>query len=141
MKIYPSDSNADEFLIRLTSLELQNLRDGVNSVNPGCGSPWSRGTVRQMDAALNDNRKYRGKVWDDSPPVAAKRERAPSGSIKPKIAELVYNGALGITAREIVDITGFKPNTVRGTLWTLRREGLIAKKGEGWYRKVCNENL
>jgi DNA-binding IclR family transcriptional regulator len=38
-----------------------------------------------------------------------------------------------MTSQEIATLTGFKPNSVRGTLWTLGNEGLAVKRGGRWY--------
>jgi len=82
-------------------------------------------------------------VGQSSPPaVAVSRgvttvasdERATQGSVKPKIAKLIADsGTSGLTPGEITHITGFKANTVRGTIWTLGREGSIVKRGSRWY--------
>lgn len=60
--------------------------------------------------------------------------RAIQGSVKPRIAKLIADsGTSGVTPSEITYITGFKANTVRGTIWTLGQEGSIVKRGSRWY--------
>jgi hypothetical protein len=66
--------------------------------------------------------------------AVASNGRAAQGSVKPTIARMIVDGAqAGVTSEEITTRTGFKPNTVRGTLWTLGNEGLAVKRGGRWY--------
>jgi hypothetical protein len=58
--------------------------------------------------------------------------RAKSGSVKPAIRQMIVETNVGLTLDEIVKATGFKPNSVRGTLWTLSREGLAVKHKNRW---------
>lgn len=43
-----------------------------------------------------------------------------------------------MTTAEIVSHTGFKHNSVRGTLWTLAQERLVAKNGMRWVATPTN---
>ena len=71
--------------------------------------------------------------------VMSSDERATQGSVKPKIVQLVAeSAATGTTATEITNRTGFKPNTVRGTLWTLGHEGSIFKRAGRWYPVISH---
>lgn len=56
-------------------------------------------------------------------------KRASPGSVKPTIAKLVADRP-GLTTRELEQITGFKLNSIRGTLWTLQNEKVIERRGE-----------
>lgn len=61
--------------------------------------------------------------------------RAAPGSVKPFILDLIEKRP-GLSANEIGDIaerSGIKPNSVRGTLWTLGNEGSIEKRDGKWY--------
>jgi hypothetical protein len=69
-------------------------------------------------------------------PAVASSKRASSGSVKPAIAEMIKNAANGLTANEIAAATNFKPNSIRGTLWTLGNEGLIVKRS-GRLLAIC----
>jgi hypothetical protein len=58
--------------------------------------------------------------------------RAPSGTVKPGIKALIENAGNGITASQIIEKTGFKENSVRGTLSALKAEGFAERRGELW---------
>lgn len=60
-------------------------------------------------------------------------KRAKPGSVRPAIMQMIADTDAGVTSEEIVKATGFKPNSVRGTLWTLGHEGLAVKRGNRWY--------
>jgi hypothetical protein len=63
--------------------------------------------------------------------------RATQGSVKPTIARMIAeSGTDGLTAGKIIDITGFKPNSVRGTLWGLGHDGSIVKRAGRWYPAI-----
>lgn len=59
-------------------------------------------------------------------------ERAPLGTVRPTIQRLIARYDHGISASEIIEQTGFKVNSVRSTLATLRREGLAERHGDLW---------
>ena len=66
--------------------------------------------------------------------VASDGHRATQGSVKPTIAKMIAEHETdGLTPGEITHQTGFKANTVRGTIWTLGQEGSIVKRGSRWY--------
>jgi hypothetical protein len=58
--------------------------------------------------------------------------RVTPGTVKPTILRLIRESGRGLTTQEITTRTGFKPNSVRGTLWTLRKEGAVVHKGDHW---------
>lgn len=58
--------------------------------------------------------------------------RATPGTVKPTIEKIVRESS-GVTMQEIVEKTGFKFNSVRGTLYTLKSEGVVDKWGEQWF--------
>lgn len=66
--------------------------------------------------------------------------RAAPGTVKPAIEKLVKESA-GITMQEIVERTGFKLNSVRGTLYTLKSEGSVDKWGEQWFPAKKDEQV
>jgi hypothetical protein len=59
--------------------------------------------------------------------------RAPAGTVKPQIKVMIENASDGITASEIIEKTGFKENSVRGTLSALKTEGFAKRRGEFWF--------
>lgn len=59
--------------------------------------------------------------------------RATPGSVKPTILNLIIENP-GLSQDEIQQKTGFKPNSVRGTLWTLSAQDKAIHKVSGyWY--------
>ncbi len=56
-------------------------------------------------------------------------DRAPLGTVRPTIQWLIARYNHGISASEIIKHTGFKVNSVRSALATLRREGLAERHG------------
>lgn len=59
--------------------------------------------------------------------------RATPGTVKPRIMALIEYAKDGITTSEIIEKTGFKENSVRGTLSALKAEGFAERHGEFWY--------
>ena len=59
--------------------------------------------------------------------------RAHPGTVKPVIESLIKNATNGITASEIIEKTGFKENSVRGTLSALKTDGFAERRGELWF--------
>jgi len=60
------------------------------------------------------------------------QKRAPQGSIKPALLRALEPYPLGLPASDIVASTGFKENTVRGTLRQLLAEGKVLKRNNFW---------
>ncbi|MER8475823.1 hypothetical protein [Mesorhizobium sp. M1163] len=58
-------------------------------------------------------------------------ERATPGTVKPAILGVVAKANHGISTKDIARATNFKYNSVRGTLWTLHKEGAIEKNENG----------
>ena len=58
--------------------------------------------------------------------------RATPGSVKPAIMSLIVQSP-GMTVADIQRHTGAKPNSVRGTLWTLQKEERIERRGHGFF--------
>ena len=61
--------------------------------------------------------------------------RARLGTVRPTIMRLIERSKDGISASEIMQKTGFKVNSVRSTIATLRREGLVEKSGSLWLKR------
>ena len=57
--------------------------------------------------------------------------RASPGSVKPVLLEFIRNHP-GVTMNDLQEQTGIKPNSVRGTVWSLQKEGLVIKQGNGF---------
>jgi hypothetical protein len=67
-----------------------------------------------------------GSVWQQ--PAT---ERAALGTVKPKVLALVSRD-IGASITEIEAI-GIKPNSIRGTLYSLQKDGVIRREGDRWY--------
>lgn len=65
--------------------------------------------------------------------------RAPSGTVKPAVLRLIRESQGGITTTEITRLTGFKHNSIRGTLWGLQKEGKITKRGNRWVGHTASD--
>ena len=68
--------------------------------------------------------------------VIATEGRAAPGSVKPAILNAIRQSP-GVTIADIRARTGAKPNSVRGTLWTLQKEELIERKGASTSPSGC----
>jgi len=93
---------------------------------------------RELFALLTDNNRQTelapiGSLADFHETIDHGNGRAPSGTVKPAIKDLIKNSANGIRASDIIERTGFKDNSVRGTLAALRAEGFAERRGEFWY--------
>ncbi|WP_375463060.1 hypothetical protein [uncultured Methylobacterium sp.] len=65
--------------------------------------------------------------------------RAPPGSVKPIIANLIGERP-GLMTVDIRRITKIKPNSIRGTLWTLSAQDKIIERREGRWYPVAQKN-
>ncbi len=74
-----------------------------------------------------------GSVWTHSG-----AERAALGTVKPRILELVSR-EVGASVQEIEAI-GIKPNSIRGTLYALQKDGHIQRRGDRWYAAAPKSN-
>ena len=91
----------------------------------------------QIDGVLSSNH---GALEDATksvtkPTVAADPDkRAVAGSVRPTILRMIISSAnTGLTQDEIAKETGFKFNSVRGTLWALGRDGVAVKRDNRWF--------
>lgn len=62
--------------------------------------------------------------------IANEAEKQPPGTVKPAVLKSIQNSPNGLSIRQIEQKTGFKSNSIRGTVWLLQKEGSV-KKGEG----------
>lgn len=101
-------------------------------------------TVGRHEAAIDLRTKIDGVLSADaagklvhvSPKIPANGvnpKRAVSGSVKPVIANLIKGAASGLTIDDIAKATGFKVNSIRGTLWTLGKERAAVKRKGRWF--------
>jgi hypothetical protein len=66
--------------------------------------------------------------------MAADAARVSPGTVKPGIMNILAAAGGGMTTDQIIAATGFKPNSVRGTLSTLKSERLIDRVGDAWIK-------
>ncbi len=59
-------------------------------------------------------------------------DRAPAGSVRPKLLTALKGNPFGVRPAIIAKTTGMNANTIRGGLNILRREGLAMKKYGAW---------
>jgi hypothetical protein len=57
-------------------------------------------------------------------------DKQPPGTVKPAVLKAIQDSSTGLSIRQIEQKTGFKYNSIRGTVWLLQKEGLVVK-GEG----------
>jgi len=70
---------------------------------------------------------------DPNTTVTIASSKAPPGTVKPTILRLVETSR-GLLTEQIIGSTGFKENSVRGTLSTLLKEGKIERNGTYWVK-------
>lgn len=75
------------------------------------------------------------------PPDADANGRLRVGTVKPEIIRLVNEAPSGLTLDEVIAMTGFKANSVRGTLYHIERMGLIAKRAGRYFPKAATPDL
>ena len=92
--------------------------------------------LREMSAKITAPRTDIPVGIDSLTPPSA--ERASQGTVKPRILELVSR-EMGTSISELERI-GFKPNSIRGTLYALQKEGKIQKRGDRWYAATPESN-
>jgi DeoR/GlpR family transcriptional regulator of sugar metabolism len=62
--------------------------------------------------------------------------KAPPGTVRPAIVKMIEQSP-GVSTEQILAATGFKENSVRGTLSTLHKEGKITRNAQGyWIKKL-----
>jgi hypothetical protein len=102
------------------------------------GERYAKDTIRQklgsifLEADIEARATTTADLSADDAATVADSARAAPGSIKPRILHMVSDTP-GITNKKIEDASGIKPNTVRGTLWTLTQEGKVERRGKGWF--------
>jgi hypothetical protein len=63
--------------------------------------------------------------------MARTSTKAPPGTVRPAILRMIAESS-GVSTDQILVATGFKENSVRGTLSTLAKEGKIKRDLTGW---------
>jgi len=105
--------------------------------------------VGRQEAATDLRAKIDGVLSQGEPapmatfvkPSIGNDKRAVSGSVRPTIERMIIDHAsTGLTLDEIEKATGFKHNSIRGTLWTLGNQGIAHKFHGRWFPKASVEN-
>ena len=60
-------------------------------------------------------------------------KRAAQGSVKPRIVKMLEDSDDGLEIEQICRLTGFKHNSVRGTLWALSKEEVAVRREGRWF--------
>ena len=61
------------------------------------------------------------------------KDKAQKGTVKPGIVKLINDTPDGLTQDEIIERTGFKSNSVRGTLYAILTEGLVQRRSGRYF--------
>jgi hypothetical protein len=119
---------------------LKPLIDAVYQAGYADGRAAAKADLHsKMSALLLDDNVVPVEPYGKATPneqTEAESDRAAPGTVKPAILKLIKDHPEGLTRRDIIDLTGFKVNSVRGTLWQLHavdRE-IDTHKGK-WYPK------
>lgn len=131
-----SAANIDDILSTAT----EDLRARLNAAfeaGRALGRREASGQVRDKIVGFLDSIEAHDISTDipdiTSPPPAAEEARAVPGTVKPAIKSLIEDAKDGIRTSEIIEKTGFKENSVRGTLSTLKVDGFAERRGELWF--------
>lgn len=119
----------DEVIDRILASATQDLRRRIKEAFEAGAEKVRRDlltAMRQDDVTLDI--ALRGKSPADHGRMFG--PRAHLGTVRPTIMRLIGKSKGGISPPEIITRTGFKVNSVRATLATLRKEGLIERSGE-----------
>jgi len=60
-------------------------------------------------------------------------QRAAAGTVKPRVLKLLHDHPEGLTTQEITALAGINPNSVRGTLWWLKKEDKVVQQEGRWF--------
>jgi hypothetical protein len=105
-----------------TEARINEARHKINSLME------SLTTLKGLTTTLN-------KRMDDVEGIASQEpSRAPLGSVKPRLLELISRPQ-GASTGEMETI-GVKHNSIRGTIYALHKAELIEKRGDRWFRKI-----
>jgi hypothetical protein len=111
---------------------LQEAFEAGRSVGRDEASADLKGKIASL---LSGDRPSLHAIEDADPVAPANVARAASGSVKPRIAKLIQDAKDGLTTQDIGRITGFKHNSIRGTLWGLGKDGVAENRGGRWFPK------
>lgn len=68
-------------------------------------------------------------------------DRAAPGTVKPAILKIIREHPEGLTKKQIIEMTGIKPNSVRGTLWQLGTQDNLIRSDNGRWKPVHNNSI
>lgn len=89
----------------------------------------------ELMALLSPSRESGNFERSDQVIVEGTVAKARPGTVRPAILDLI-NHANGLQTEQIIRTTGFKQNSVRGTISTLAKEGKIERRENGWVKKI-----
>jgi hypothetical protein len=130
----------NEVIEKILALATQDFRRRLEEAFEAGGATMRRdllAALQQDDVALDI--ALRG-LTDANVEQETFGRRAPSGTVRPTIRRLIARYKDGISTSDIIKQTGFKVNSVRSTLATLRREGLAQRSGDLWVKRSKTPN-
>ncbi len=119
--------------------------DASGAVKAAVDAAYEAGRAEGRREALAELQTHLGLFWKDAAENPAKPEssftvgvalgqaRATPGSVKPMVERMLLDAENGLTPVEIAERTGFKYNSVRGTLWALGKEGFAISQSGRWF--------
>ena len=122
----------DEILLRGTD-ELRALLETAFEAGRTSEREAMKRRMEQFFENVNHWTEVHNKIVPPKPEQPRPEGRAPLGSVKPAIKSLIEKAEGGISAGDIVKQTGFKENSVRGTLSALKTERFAPRNGELWF--------
>jgi hypothetical protein len=123
---------SDEQIDHIASPALDTLRAALRKAFEAGRAAEREAMKTQLLAVLTeapDSVAARGHIAEQT----VNDVRAQPGTVKPAIKDIIVNAADGIRASQIIAQTGFKDNSVRGTLASLKAEGVAVRRGDLWF--------
>ncbi len=94
--------------------------------------------IATANRLLSDADKIKKEFGSFSPSI--KIPRAMPGTVKPALRAMFLEDDANFSLAELEAVTGFKKDSIRGTMWQLQREGLVVNK-LGRYGKTARNAL
>ncbi|SFK39341.1 hypothetical protein [Methylocapsa palsarum] len=140
---------ANQFIDQIIPRETEHLRSLLEAAFEAGRAAEREAMKRQLLAVLSpselnienvpmaqtglDTVSQRGPLADEHIAATHAETRAQPGTVKPVIKGLIETAKNGILTSTIIERTGFKENSVRGTLSALKSEGFAERRGDLWF--------
>jgi hypothetical protein len=120
----------DKLAVRATADIASLIRDAYEMGR----EDMRRELVALLSPASGDAVALVGEVHVPNIASARTSTKAPPGTVRPAILKMIEQSP-SVSTEQILAATGFKENSVRGTLSTLHKEGKIKRNAQGcWIR-------